>query len=514
MSQKIKLLLGGAALFCTLWISYFSYTEIHTSATSKDENIYTLTEPEKTVHEVDLTSKGFVPKTLVIRQGEKVIFKNSSDEPFWPASDSHPTHTIYPEFDAKNPVVPPENYEFVFDKSGSWRYHDHLAHTYTGVINVVETGKESIAVANYSNADCTVLSDTDRALCWDERIREVARTQGVDAAFDFFIALYKQEDGVEKSCHEWIHALGEAAYDVYKQGGDVHLRPETSWCSYGYFHGFINAMIWETGSIEKVIEFCNAAVENSGSELPFIKSNCFHGTGHAGIDLLFNKAEYWGDFKKTANAGFAECDRLFGKDELINECYGGVIHGLRFSMRNNEHGMNFDIAVGQKDPYYYCRDLDHTYQLACFTDFASMFWDIFNGDIKEAVNYIINERISDPLITRRSLLKASAAWVEHDLSTNNHKDNVEACRSVPEDMFSDCFRGIGVGFIQHGEPDNMHEKAFAFCRSDYLTDPERELCFTMMPQMLADSYSPQQFTAACHTLAPSEKYGLCSIALP
>ena len=295
-----------------------------------------------------------------------------------------------------------------------------------------------------------------------------------------------------------------------QKGGEVELREETSWCSYGYYHGFINGLIWNTGSIEKVMDFCNTAVAQYGSTLPHIKSNCFHGTGHAGVDLLFEDPSYWGDFKKAAVAGFDQCDALFGADELINECYGGVIHGVRFSMRNELHGMNFDIAVKQKDPYYYCRDLDEKYHRACYSDFAAMFWDIFGGDIKEAVAYIVNENIPNETVEAYSLLKASAGWVEHDLPTNNHKDNVEACRTVQGISFSQCFFGIGVGFVQHGEPENMHEKAFAFCRSDYLTPEERTLCFTQMSDLLVTAYSKDKFTRVCDALAPSERYGYCA----
>ncbi len=504
--KRIQILIFIFLGVCLLGLGAYLYTNQVSEA-----GTYKLTDPDSSVHVVTLTAKGFKPERLIIRKGDQVIFESAEDRPYWPASDVHPTHEAYPEFDAKKPIVPPENYEFVFDKPGVWSYHDHIAHTLTGVIYVLETGKESIAAIDYAKADCTTLDGNERTMCWDEHIREVARTQGLDAAFDFFISLYDEEEGVEKSCHEWIHALGEAAYEIYAQGGEVQLRAETSWCSYGYYHGFINGLIWDTGSLEKVMDFCNTAVAKYGDALPQIKSNCFHGTGHAGVDLFFDDPAYWGDFNKIAKAGFKQCDDLFGDDPLINECYGGVIHGIRFSMRNNIHGMNFDIVINQKDPYYYCRDLDEKYHRACYSDFASMFWDVFNGDVKQAVAYIVNEHIPNDAVTAYSLLKVSAAWVEHDLATGEHQANVEACRTVQGELFAECFLGIGIGFVQHGEPDNMHEKAFAFCRSDYLTPAERTTCFTQMPDLLVSSYSPERIAQACSTLAPSERYGRCAL---
>ena len=74
---------------------------------SKDANTaYTLTNPDRTEHTVQLTPTGFVPEELVIRQGEKVIFNNSEDYPFWPASSLHPNHEIYPEFDSMTVITP------------------------------------------------------------------------------------------------------------------------------------------------------------------------------------------------------------------------------------------------------------------------------------------------------------------------------------------------------------------------------------------------------------------------
>ena len=62
-----------------------------------------------------------------IEQGDIVEFKNESkDEDYWPASNIHPSHGIYPEFDPRVPIKPGESWSFKFDRVGSWRFHDHL----------------------------------------------------------------------------------------------------------------------------------------------------------------------------------------------------------------------------------------------------------------------------------------------------------------------------------------------------------------------------------------------------
>lgn len=87
---------------------------------------------------VKIQDSGFVPRKLTIKKGTKVIFKNQdgANALHWPASNIHPTHLVYPEFDAQKPLKKDEAWEFVFQKSGIWYYHDHLYSSITGVITV------------------------------------------------------------------------------------------------------------------------------------------------------------------------------------------------------------------------------------------------------------------------------------------------------------------------------------------------------------------------------------------
>lgn len=85
-----------------------------------------------------MNKDGYQPKEIKIKLCTKVTFKNASTEPLWPASDIHPTHGIYPEFDPREPVEAAAEWSFVFDKVGRWKYHDHLNPTIRGVIEVSE----------------------------------------------------------------------------------------------------------------------------------------------------------------------------------------------------------------------------------------------------------------------------------------------------------------------------------------------------------------------------------------
>ncbi len=87
---------------------------------------------------VVIKDNSFEPSTLTIKKNSRVVFRNESSEPRWPASDLHPTHGIYPEFDPLSELAPGEEWVFVFEKPGKWKFHDHLESKIKGVVTVVE----------------------------------------------------------------------------------------------------------------------------------------------------------------------------------------------------------------------------------------------------------------------------------------------------------------------------------------------------------------------------------------
>lgn len=80
----------------------------------------------------------FEPARLTVFKNSIVCFVNEDSEARWPASNIHPTHGIYPEFDPQGPVRSGEEWCFPFALAGLWRYHDHLFPELTGIVRVQE----------------------------------------------------------------------------------------------------------------------------------------------------------------------------------------------------------------------------------------------------------------------------------------------------------------------------------------------------------------------------------------
>ncbi|HIH17997.1 MAG TPA: hypothetical protein HA250_01250 [Nanoarchaeota archaeon] len=102
---------------------------------------------------IEITSAGFSPNTLKVKIGDSVTFINKDSAKHWPASDVHPTHTLYPGtnigtcfsgteaekakmFDSCRALEQGESWSFTFNEKGKWGYHDHRAETLVGTIEV------------------------------------------------------------------------------------------------------------------------------------------------------------------------------------------------------------------------------------------------------------------------------------------------------------------------------------------------------------------------------------------
>ena len=105
-----------------------------------DPSVSKVVEPvdlrERAEVEVVLGEDGYVPAKLRISQGATVVFTSTQSWNFWPASNSHPAHDVYPEFDPERPLTPDEKWEFTFEREGTWGFHDHLRSYYNGIIYV------------------------------------------------------------------------------------------------------------------------------------------------------------------------------------------------------------------------------------------------------------------------------------------------------------------------------------------------------------------------------------------
>lgn len=139
MMQRIQFLwmvvFIGSLLLGGIFYLWLSSSEKILQAVPQDKFLKSEEEADIIIRRVD---GGYEPNTVTITKGQKVLWINESSEFHWPASNIHPTHTLYPEFDALKPIALHESWAFTFTKVGQWHFHDHLRANKTGLIIVTE----------------------------------------------------------------------------------------------------------------------------------------------------------------------------------------------------------------------------------------------------------------------------------------------------------------------------------------------------------------------------------------
>lgn len=122
------------ALVVTLFLGLYMYT-VYTGSAPR-ENIIDLRGKERV--SVVLKEDGFEPRDIRVSRGTTVIFSTTRQNKYWPASNAHPAHDVYPEFDPQKSLGPEESWSFTFEKVGVWGFHDHVRSYFTGTIHVDE----------------------------------------------------------------------------------------------------------------------------------------------------------------------------------------------------------------------------------------------------------------------------------------------------------------------------------------------------------------------------------------
>lgn len=343
---------------------------------------------------------GFSPLRLEVQVGQQVRFSNESDKTFWPASNIHPTHQIYPELDAKMPIESGGAWVFIFDRPGFWRYHNHLGPERGGLVVVqgdsqttpvplvlATEGLEFKEPSNVSLSQYVDLYDSDTALT--KFLREFGPAEAVKA-------LGEGARHTNADCHRRAHDVGRAAYDLF---GAAAFYLASHECQAGSYHGATEALFRDRGTVnlqDDVSVLCSYAT------VPFYYSQCLHGVGH-GL-MAWTSYELYD--------ALALCEGLLTEDDHL-ACYSGVfmenvIGGLSGTMGHVTEYLS-------DDPHYPCDSLDEKYVQMCYFYQSTRMMILYGNDVGRVA---------------------------------------KECAAAPEEAHHHCFRSMGrdVGGFSVGDP--------------------------------------------------------------
>jgi plastocyanin len=350
----------------------------------------------------------FTPRRVTILAGERLTFENASYVPIWPASNIHPSHQVYPGFDALGPVEPGATWSYTFDRPGVWRYHNHLAPDQGGVIVVEgELGVApedplivDIAGLNFETPGEIDVGEMIRLFHDDDQLGEFIRRYGPANTVHLLSENRAQVGG---DCHQRAHDLGRVAYAAF---GAAAFSLSGHECQSGGFHGATEALFRDHGAATLGTDVALICGNRMNS---FFRHQCVHGVGHG---LMA-----WTNYELIE--ALELCESLETDTDQLS-CFSGtfmenVVGGLSGIMGHFTDYLS-------DDPHYPCNVLDERQMQACYFYQTSRMVQLFGGDFAKVA---------------------------------------AACAAAPESAHYTCFQSMGrdVGAAARGNP----QQAVAFC---------------------------------------------------
>lgn len=439
---------------------------------------------------------GFQPAEIKVKIGQTVTFINKSNKPFWPASDPHPSHGGYGQFDPRQPIGLEQSWSFVFNEEGVWNYHDHLLSNKRGVVYVGDS----------SRPNCS--QGASGPSCWEAMILNVLETKGLDAAFGMLSELYSNDPAFASECHSYAHKLGEAAYKDFSHTGNVDITSKTSYCGYGFYHGFMESLLYETGDARPAREFCHYVGEKLKEETSDAEGACYHGIGHGAVDG--SDPTQWSDPQAMIRPGLELCEAISGDASKLYRCVTGAYNAIEILSTDSK----YNLKMIEENPFGLCHKQKPEYMEGCYTNMLPAVLRLTSNDFTKTLEFItaLPESSGGRPVRTEVISALLHEFIRFMLQDQNYRIEyaIALCHGMKDPDRLACIGGLSGGHMKYGEPRNEYIKSLAFCTHENLYPDEENVCYRHILTRLRIWYSIDRTREICR-LAPTDKRQYCSM---
>lgn len=351
--------------------------------------------------------------------------------------------------------------------------------------------------ASAQEIDACLERGAQKEQCLNDLV-EKAGSESVEAGFDMLAAVYVRDQEFANSCHGTTHTLGEFAYEDFAADTDFALSPKTAYCGFGFFHGFMEALLAENGDIAEARRFCDWADGDLQDATAGVSFACYHGIGHGIIDG--SDPETWGDADAFIASGLALCDTLGDNLEHKTRCASGVFNSLGVAYFEPK----YRLPITKDDPYAVCRAQTLEYQKkACYDQMNS-----YVVPATQSFAEALSVAAATPEKEYRQLAVATVAGLAANQTLAKGTDaasDLRACGELAVELRETCARGFANGLIEFGLPGKEFDIALAACAA---SGDLAKSCFEGLSHAAHDRVNretQEKVCAAMHTR--DEKYG-------
>jgi hypothetical protein len=328
-----------------------------------------------------------------------------------------------------------------------------------GAVLVVGDDGDSIAECLRTKSESTIKPE-----CWEADLLTAMDTKGLDAAFDSVRSWYAESSSFRNNCHDVMHIIGAESYRRLSQGSAVY-RQETSYCGYGFFHGFTETMLAEQGSgqFSDARAYCEAVAQAD----PQAKGPCYHGIGHAIFDSL--DSSLWGDDVSMVTSAVGTCEKALAGEFERARCASGVYNALA----NAYSIKNYELSFRDAEPIPVCHTQRKEYQWFCYAELGNGYIRDKHWENAESIAFV-------QALPQEALRGVTTGYFDTETRRTIDKLDIPLLRSLcvrfdTAEIQKACIDGVLIGLRGEGEPDNERELIEQFCDA-FTPGPLQDYC--------------------------------------
>lgn len=505
----------------------------------------TLTYAHSSVQVIKMTPNAFAPQEVTVDQNSTIIFTNQDTVGRWPASDLHPTHELYSEFDPKHEIKPGESWNFKPTRVGVWKFHDHSnphlrgtltvtaeegAQTQDPTPNIIESIKNFFAqlltkVQSFSLPQAKAPEAGEFKKLSSERqfatLTSLAKAQGAESAWKFITQAYQGEGGSSGNIHDLAHLAGKLLYEDLGIKGISICTPTFA---FGCYHGLLDTAfktsLADLTQAEK--ECAKVGPVNSG---PY--GSCIHGIGHgvasfhqtsdlekalSSCNLLTNGQDFCHDgvfmeFVRGAPASFYSLGKPFYPCDFLEEKFGP----------------SYSLSCGRNQPTVFVSRLGMAFEQAAKLCGDNKLGDKFKSSCYDALGFMLASSgdpvkiisgcasITNPQFVALCFKSAAGELVFQEVPGWQEK-STQVCNAAPTNARQFCHENLERLIREYGRnkgllnlrPDNQPEKDYVRAQMGVcLSTGSQASCYRQVADLFSQQFGLKKTLAI---FAANEEY--------
>lgn len=331
--------------------------------------------------------------------------------------------------------------------------------------------------------------------CWEELIDTVLNTKGLDGGFEIINLLYEDPE-FASDCHGYTHLLGEKAYELFSHNKSVNIPPKASFCGFGFYHAFMESLLYKTGDLKLAYKFCKNVKSESESGTRLAILSCFHGIGHGLLEDIPN-------IKITENAStliknpLEICQQISDDEVEVGRCASGVFNVLAIYYGNPNSGLQAD----NNDPYAICKVQSKQYiREHCFDQLNSyVLFHLAKRDLLVAAKFAEDLQRNED--AEAAIHGITGVYGQTNVGKVDYSEVIRNCKILQTRLHQKCFEGFLLGMLEGGKPNAEHLEGSKFCGNILLNEKEKTFCYNTLVWNVG-AIHPEKLDGFCRNLKP------------